>query len=257
MSGRCHVENELGGCGASYRWGIAAGGDMTATATLDFSLLNLVAHEMRAPLTVIKGYSSMLRDGTLSDVGETMDVIDGATHQLDELADTLITAARLESAEVPCQPSVFDVAEAVAEAYWRVEARARLEQAVVAVQPPACTLVVSADRSHVVRILTNLLNNALTYSHRPAGVAVEVRHGPAVEVAVHDSGVGIVPEWQGRIFERFTRYAEHGAGRPAGMGLGLPISRDLAELNGGELFLERSAPGEGSVFVLRLPLARG
>ena len=66
-------------------------------------------------------------------------------------------------------------------------------------------------------------------------------------------GVGIPTEWHGRIFERFSRFAEGGVNRPAGLGLGLSISRDLAELNGGVLLLERSALGEGSVFVFRLP----
>jgi signal transduction histidine kinase len=65
--------------------------------------------------------------------------------------------------------------------------------------------------------------------------------------------VGIAAEHHARIFERFSRFGEGGPSRVSGLGLGLSISRDLAELNNGELLLERSAPGEGSVFVLRLP----
>jgi signal transduction histidine kinase len=87
-------------------------------------------------------------------------------------------------------------------------------------------------------------------------VVVEIRDQSPVEIAVRDSGLGISPGHHGRIFERFSRFAEIAAGRASGLGLGLSISRDLAELNGGELLLERSAPGEGSTFVLRLPLAR-
>jgi len=80
-----------------------------------------------------------------------------------------------------------------------------------------------------------------------------VRMSSPVEVAVHDRGWGIAPEHQARVFERFSRLTETGAGRHSGLGLGLPISRYLAELNGGSLTLESSAPGKGSVFVLRLP----
>jgi len=229
---------------------------MTA-AVLDVSLLNLVAHEMRAPLTVIRGYASMLRDGSLSDVAGAMGAIEGAAEELDGLAEMLVTAARLESADVPCQPSQLDVAEAVTEACRRVEARVHLEQAELVVDAGSRPLRVTADHTHVVRILTNLLNNALSYSPRPARIGVDIRRGPVVEIAVHDNGVGIVAELQGRVFERFSRFAAEGAGRPAGMGLGLSISRDLAERNGGELLLEWSAPGKGSVFVLRLPLAHG
>jgi two-component system sensor histidine kinase SenX3 len=74
-----------------------------------------------------------------------------------------------------------------------------------------------------------------------------------VEIAVHDNGIGIAAERHGRIFERFSRFAAGGVDRPSGLGLGLSISRDLAELNGCQLLLEWSAPGEGSVFVLRFP----
>ena len=105
------------------------------------------------------------------------------------------------------------------------------------------------------RILTNLLNNSLTYSDPPAEVGIEIRATSPIEVAVHDRGRGIAPEHQTRIFERFSRFAGTGAGRQSGLGLGLSISRDMAELNEGKLILESSAPGEGSVFVLQLPAA--
>ncbi len=229
---------------------------MAAGATLDVSLLNLVAHEMRAPLAVFKGYISMLRDGSVSDLDEALRVMETKAEELEGLAQILVLAARLESADVPHQPTVFDVTEAVAEAFGGIQARARLEQARVAMYPVHFPVWVMADRYHVVRILTNLLNNALTYSSSPAQVVVEIRHASPVEIAVCDNGVGIARERQERIFQRFSRYAERGGSRAAGLGLGLSISRDLAELNGGELLLEWSAPGEGSVFVLRLPLTR-
>src|SRR5262252_7504106 len=176
-------------------------------AALDVSLLNLVAHEMRAPLTVIRGYASMLRDGSLSDVASATGAIEGAAEELDGLAEMLVTAARLESADVPCQPSQLDIAEAVTEACRRVEARVHLELAELVVDAGHRPLRVTADRTHVVRILTNLLNNALTYSPRPARVGVEIRRGPVADIAVHDNGVGIAAELQSRIFERFSRFA--------------------------------------------------
>jgi two-component system, OmpR family, phosphate regulon sensor histidine kinase PhoR len=230
---------------------------VTAIASLDVSLLNLVAHEMRAPLAVIKGYLSMLGEESSSEpeLREALRAMASKAEELEALAGTLITAAQLESADVPHQPALFDIAEAVAMAVESIAARARLEHAAVQVYPAPAPVWVHADRQHVVRVLSNLLNNALTYSSAPAQVAVEVRQATPVEIAVHDRGAGIPVERQGRIFERFSRFAAGGPSRAAGLGLGLSISRDLAELNGGELLLEWSAPGEGSVFVLRLPLA--
>jgi signal transduction histidine kinase len=227
---------------------------VTIPAALDVSLLNLVAHEMRAPLTVFRGYLTLLREGSLSDPEEALQVMEAKADELEALAEILVTAARLESAAMPRQPVVFDVAEAVTAAVESVRPQVRLERAQLNVHPASGPTRVAADRSHVVRILGNLLNNSLTYGGRPAHVAVEIRDTSPVEVAVHDNGVGIAPERHERVFERFSRFAGGGAGRASGLGLGLSISRDLAELNGGELLLERSAPGEGSTFVLRLPL---
>jgi signal transduction histidine kinase len=229
---------------------------VTISAAVDVSLLNLVAHEMRAPLTIFRGYLALLREGSLSDPEEALQVMEAKAEELEALAEILVTAARLDSAVMPQQPEIFDVAEAVTAAIESVRPRVRLEQAQLRMHSPSGSMEVAADRSHVVRILGNLLNNSLSYGGRPAHIAVEIRDTSPVEVAVHDNGVGIAPERHERIFERFSRVPEAGAGRASGLGLGLSISRDLAELNGGELLLERSAPGEGSTFVLRLPLAR-
>jgi signal transduction histidine kinase len=226
-------------------------------ATFDLSLLNLVAHEMRAPLAVVRGYLSLLRDGSLDDAmrEDALRAMEMKAEELDGLAEVLVTAARLESADLPHQPTVFDVADTVGSAVERMGPRVQLEGAEVMVVPARDPILVRADRDHVIRVLANLLGNALTYSCPPAEVAIEVRPTSPVEVAVHDADVGLAQECQQRIFERFSRFAGDGTGRRAGLGLGLSISRDLAELNGGELLLERSAPGEGSVFVLRLPRA--
>jgi signal transduction histidine kinase len=197
----------------------------------------------------------MLKDGSIGEATfwDVLRIMEEKTEELEGLADILSTAARLESANLPHQPITFDVASAVNTAIERITPRAQLEQATVDVYATDGPVWVSADPAHVIHILAILLNNALTYSSPKADVVVEVRPTSPVEIAVHDQGVGIPQEWHGRIFERFSRFAEGGVNRPAGLGLGLSISRDLAELNGGVLLLERSAPGEGSVFVLRLP----
>jgi signal transduction histidine kinase len=113
--------------------------------------------------------------------------------------------------------------------------------------------VANADRGHVARILDNLLNNALTYSPSPACVTLELRATDPIEVAVEDRGSGIPADQHELVFERFHRVQGATTRGGAALGLGLSISRELARLNGGALLLERSAPGQGSVFVLKLP----
>jgi signal transduction histidine kinase len=120
---------------------------------------------------------------------------------------------------------------------------------------------VAADRGRLREILLNLLSNAVKFT--PSGGAVEVRLtvepglapgvGANAVIAVRDSGPGIALEDQERIFEKFVRIA--GPGTP-GTGLGLPISRELARLHGGDLTVD-STPGIGSAFTLRIPLVAG
>ena len=174
---------------------------------------------------------------------------------MDRLIDVLCLSSRLESGQLPFQPVRFDLLEAVRAAAVEVEDRARLECATIETKLPDGPVAVVADSGHIIRILVNLLNNALTYSARPATVTVVVRPGPDVEVVVRDRGIGIAAERQRAIFERFERLSGDAPRFTAGLGLGLPISRDLARLNSGSLSLEHSAPGEGSIFVLRLPAA--
>jgi signal transduction histidine kinase len=221
------------------------------------AFLNLAAHELRTPLAVIRGYLSLLEDGTYPVPDQTregpVETLVSKAQELESLVETLVMAARLEGGTLPNASTELDMAQAVREAVERARPRARLEGARIDVRTPARGVVASADSDHVARILDNLLNNALTYSEGPASVTVELRPDDPIEVAVRDFGQGIPPDHHDRVFERFHRVEGITTGPGAGLGLGLSISRELARLNGGALVLERSAPGRGSVFVLRLP----
>jgi signal transduction histidine kinase len=221
------------------------------------TFLNLAAHELRTPLAVIRGYLSLLEDGTYPvpdrTRAEAVETLVKKAQELESLVETLVTAARLEGGTLHGSAAPLDLAEAVREAVERARPRAHLEGARIDVRAPEGGVVARADRGHVARILDNLLNNALTYSESPARVTVELRPRTPVEVAVRDLGQGIPADHHDRVFERFHRVEGATSHPGAGLGLGLSISRELANLNGGELKLERSAPGIGSVFVLRLP----
>jgi signal transduction histidine kinase len=222
--------------------------------------MHLAAHELRTPLAVIRGYLSLLEDGTYPvpdrTRAEAVETLVAKAQELESLVELLVMAARLEGGTLPHADGELNMVDEVAEALERVRPRARLEGARLTARALGLPHVATADRSHVALILDNLLNNALTYSPVPADVTVEVRGGDAIEVAVRDRGHGIPIDQQDRVFQRFHRADVGPARTAAGLGLGLTISQELAHLNGGELVLERSAPGEGSVFVLRLHRAQ-
>jgi signal transduction histidine kinase len=222
------------------------------------AFLNLAAHELRTPLAVIKGYLSLLDDGTYAVPEETRAEAVGTllakAQELDSLVEALLTTARLEVGSLPRAAGELDVCQAVQDAAARLRPRARLEGARIEVRLPEEDVRTRADRAHVARILDNLLNNALTYSPRAARITMEVRAGDPIQVVVRDRGQGIPPEHHERVFERFHRVEGSTSRYSPGLGLGLAISRELAQMNGGTLVLEESKPDVGSVFVLRLPL---
>ncbi|TME20197.1 MAG: GAF domain-containing protein, partial [Chloroflexi bacterium] len=223
------------------------------------AFLSMAAHELRTPLSVITGYLSMLQDGSLTpDKWERpLRVLMGKATELNSIVDDLLTAARIEGGTVPTDTKTLDLREMARQAIARAEARAGLLKAEVLYDEPDEPVAINADREQLARIIDNLVNNALTYTSGPPWVnlTVTTEGGPAL--IIEDHGVGVPRDKHEKIFERFFRIDDPGLGPQPGTGLGLFISRELAERHGGSLTLEHSEVGKGSIFLLRLPAATG
>ena len=163
------------------------------------------------------------------------------------LVDELLLAARVENGSLPYQVEDVDLVDSAERAVQRAQPRAQLLEAVVEARVPE-TAKARADGAHVDRILDNLINNALTYGGDPAHVVVTATAGADPALTVEDNGEGVTSTDREHVFERFYR----GNSKSVGSGLGLFISRQLAEAWGGTLALE-SDIGDGARFVLRLP----
>jgi signal transduction histidine kinase len=220
--------------------------------------MSIAVHELRAPLTVTSGYLGMAIEGTFGELPAALrDVLETAMRKTEEakrLADELLTVARLEGNVLIPKAEPFSVTEALQEAVTRAQPQAELVQATLRLEP-GDDVPVLADRVLVAKILDNLLNNALTYSDHPPGIRLSAtREQDQVAVTIADDGMGISPADQDRIFKRFARGTDPLAVEKPGSGLGLYLSRGLAEQMGGSLQLLSSRPGKGSSFLLRLPL---
>jgi PAS domain S-box-containing protein len=214
-------------------------------------VISTVSHELRSPLTSVKGYTSLLlnRWDRLGDEQKRM-MLEQVHHDADRvtrLVTELLDISRLESGRLVLRRQMVDIPNLVAVVTDKV--RMTEPQLDVSVDFPPEFPPVYADPDKVEQVLTNLVENAAKYAS-PKGmrVAGELRNGE-VEVSVTDRGEGIPPKDLPRVFTKFFRRAET---RPTGSGLGLWISRGLVEAHGGKLVVE-SEVGRGSTFRFTLP----
>ncbi|HSR24326.1 MAG TPA: ATP-binding protein [Candidatus Eisenbacteria bacterium] len=225
---------------------------------LKADFLNLASHELRGPLGVVRGYISMMEDGTLAPVGEHVEqvlpLIRAKLDEMNQLIDEMLETARLEDSALRLRLAPLDLREVVHRAVRSLEPLAGERHRLVT-EVPGAPVPVEGDPSRLTMVVTNLVHNALKYS--PGGGEVRVSCTAAAgraEIAVSDQGVGIAAEDAGRLFTRFGRVVTPETGGIGGTGWGLYLARDLARRHGGEVTVE-SAPGRGSTFTLTLPLA--
>ena len=221
--------------------------------------LHLAAHELRTPITVLTGYLSLMSDGTLGAVPDgwkkSLEILTGKTRELNRIVADLLEASRIEANSMTRNLSQIDLRKVVQDARERALPRAVLVGAEITNGTTDDPVVVEADASQVGRILDNLINNGLSYSLQPARLSISLStEGDRAVVRVADNGIGIPEDERERVFERFHRTNEPAFRNIPGTGLGLYISRQLAQGHGGSLVIERSTRRDGTVFALALPL---
>ncbi len=220
--------------------------------------LNLASHELRGPVTVIRGYVSMLESGMLGSLNDrgrkAADVMSAKVVEMNDLIEEMIEAARLEEGGVTLRAvdaDLRDVARAAADVVAPlVDGEHRLE-----LDLPDRRVRVRIDPDRTRTIIANLLSNALKYSPNGGDVTCQVRaRGGVARVAVTDEGLGIAHEDLPTLFTRFGRVITPQTEHLKGTGLGLFLARQLARLQGGDIIVA-SIEGQGSTFTLQLPVA--
>ncbi len=222
---------------------------------LKSSLVSTVSHELRTPLTLIQGFSELLL--ARCDLGKdqaqvALNEIHLSSQRLGRLIDDLLSVSRIESGRLTADFETFELSGAVSEV---------LAAFAAAADHPYTTDIdgqvgpVLADRDKTIQVLTNLVSNASKYSPVGSEVRIVARTvAQHVEVDVIDCGIGMTEADTDAIFEKFSRTNRPEVRKVGGTGLGLYITKNLVEMQGGQLWL-RSHPGEGSTFTFTLPLA--
>jgi two-component system sensor histidine kinase BaeS len=210
-----------------------------------------VSHELKTPLTAIRGYAEGVEDGAF-DIDEAVATISAEAARLERLVGDLLDLARMNRTDFSIHREALDLGETASEAVRRYESQAREFGVTLEGFAPAPAPAVG-DRDRVLQVLSNYLNNAVKFT--PAGGHVGLRLTPSpdggVRFAVSDTGPGISSDEMSRLFVRFwqSKRTAH-----LGSGLGLAIAKGIAEAHRGRVWAE-SAPGAGSTFYLALPRA--
>jgi signal transduction histidine kinase/DNA-binding response OmpR family regulator/HAMP domain-containing protein len=234
--------------------------DATARARLERLKSEFVAtasHELRSPLTSIKGFVELLAaDGPslTTRQREFVEIIEMSTNRLVDLVNDLLDVARVEAGRVEIHQRPSDIAEAVREVATLIRPRIDEKAQRLTVEHDDDLPLALADPPRVRQIVTNLVTNAHLYTDDSGSIAITLRataHHVVIEVA--DDGRGMSAEDVEHAFDRFYRGGDGGGG-PGGTGLGLAIVRSLIELHGGDVRID-STPGEGTRFTVRLPRA--
>ena len=225
-------------------------------AKTDF--LNLASHELRAPMTVIKGYLTMLAGGTLGEMpAKAVPILPMLVAKSDEitaLLEQMIEASRLEEGRFALKKQHTDIVELTESA---IEAMQPLlaDKRMVEFERPAHEVWGDVDPDRYQIVVRNLVSNAVKYSNGGSNVTVRLLpDGRTATLQVVDHGIGIAKEDQARLFTRFNRILTPDTRDIPGTGLGLYLARDLARRHGGDIEA-RSEAGRGSTFTLTVPLA--
>lgn len=214
------------------------------------------SHELKTPLTAIRGYAELLQSGMASDTQmqkEFLGRIHSEVEEMTSLINDILMISRLETKELMPTKEMLCVKSVAEEVKKTLKPLA--DENNVSLEIHCCDEFVYMDRSHLQGILSNLMGNAVKYN-RPGGfVQTDITmDSTSLSIRVKDSGIGIAKEDQKRIFERFYRVDKGRSKRVAGTGLGLSIVKHVTEFYGGCVSVE-SQSGVGSTFLVQLPAA--
>lgn len=229
---------------------------------LKTEFVTTVSHELRTPITPIKGYADILLMGMAGQLTpeqhRAVDLIKTNADRLKILVDDLLDISRIESGKVELDLGPLAMADVFDDVTNHLRARITAQNKQMRVitdlepgLPPAL-----GDRQRITQIITNLADNAFTYTHADGTITLAARRDDeTLLISVRDTGIGIAPDDQARVFERFYRGEDPLVMASAGTGLGLSIVQRLVDMHGGRIWVESEGLGHGSTFYVRLRLA--
>ena len=235
----------------------------SANRTKSEFLANM-SHELRTPLNAIIGFSEILVDKTFGDLndrqGKYADNIMTSGRHLLELINDILDLSKVEAGKMELELAKTNIKELLDNSLIMIKERA-LKHNInldLHISDELTDLEIQADERKLKQIMFNLLSNAVKFTPDGGEIRVEVKQdGEELIVSVSDTGIGIKPEDQERVFDTFEQVGSEDTRKQQGTGLGLALTRKLTELHGGRIWLESEGEEKGSIFTIALPLKVG
>src|SRR5438105_4592279 len=217
-----------------------------------------MSHELRTPLNAIIGFSDVLGQRLFGELNErqaeyTQDIASSGRHLLD-LVNEILDLSKVEAGRMELEPGEFDLADTIRGTLSFVRERAARHSIELTDEAPDDLGSVVADERKVRQVLLNLLSNAVKFTPDGGTIVVRARRAEGeVEVSVRDTGIGIAPEDQAKVFDEFQQVGKANDRSREGTGLGLTLAKRFIELHGGRIWVE-SEVGKGTTFTFAMPL---
>jgi two-component system OmpR family sensor kinase/two-component system sensor histidine kinase BaeS len=242
-----HSQDEIGELGLAFN---QMSQSLARQETLRRNLMADIAHELRTPITVIRGDLEALLDGVFEPTPEALASLHEETLLLSRLVDDLRALAQAEAGQLKLEREPTDLADLLRGVLASFDLQAESQGQTLSLDLPIESLRVDADPQRVRQVVANLVSNALRHAPQSGRVLVSARpESDEVQISVSDNGPGIAPEDLAHLFDRFWR---GGKPRAEGTGLGLAIARELVRAHGGRIWVD-STVGQGTTFHFNLP----
>lgn len=255
LSGRVTVKDksELGELAQSFN---TMANNLERAEKLRRNLIADTAHELRTPLSNLKGYLEAIRDGVVKPDAATVNSLYEEVTLLTRLVDDLQELALAEASELKLVRQAEDISKIINRVVTAARVQANAREIDLQVELPDILPLCDIDAQRIAQVMRNLVDNAITHTPPGGRITVTARESnDRVEVAVTDNGEGIPPDELQNIFERFYRVDQSRSRRTGGSGLGLTIARRLVEAHSGRIEVT-SEPGKGSCFTFTIPTAK-
>lgn len=225
---------------------------------LKSEFLSLATHQIRSPLTAIRGYSSMILQGDFGQVPiqtkDAVEIIMKSTVNLINIVGEFLDISRIEQGRMVYNNEKFDIRDLVKEVVS--ELKPNVDKAKLSIEehlPDGDNWSVNADKGKIRQIIGNLIDNAIKYTLRgDIKVIVDESNGKA-RVSIKDSGIGIPQDEMGKLFAKFSRTKDAHKTNVTGTGLGLYIAKKMLDAQGGDITVSSEGAGKGSTFAIELP----